>query len=62
VGLENELIGQSNFPLSRHREVPSRVADFLLFGGSSGHPEKSIQEIPPRTAASGPEYAVNGAL
>jgi hypothetical protein len=28
VGFENELIGQSNFPLGQSRDVPSRMAGF----------------------------------
>jgi hypothetical protein len=51
-------------PISRHRDVPSRVTDFLLTGRSPKVPRnapwKSVREIPSRTAATGPEYAVNG--
>src|SRR5260370_28968914 len=55
MGFENELIGQTNFPISHRREVPSRVANFFL----------TSQDLPaaverPGPAASAPEYAVNG--
>ena len=32
VGFENELIGQSNFPISHRREALSRFAEFLRPG------------------------------
>ena len=56
VGFENELIGQTNFPHQPRREVPSRVANFYLSAGSPGRLGNR-----PGPAASGPEYAVNGA-
>jgi hypothetical protein len=51
-------------PVSRQRDVPSRVTDFLLTGRSPKVPQnatwKSVREIASRTAASKPEYAFNG--
>jgi hypothetical protein len=57
VGFENELIGQSNFPLGHHRE--SRRAWLIFYRRQVS---QDVVKISSWTAASGPEYAVNGVV
>src|ERR1700716_2973679 len=48
VGFENELIGQTNFPQSAAlREVPSRAANFSLFGQAPPDVLETVPDLPP---------------
>jgi hypothetical protein len=58
VGFENKLIGQSNFPRQPTPQVSLTRGSSFLPAGSRTTPSKT----PSRTAASAPEYAVNGVV
>jgi hypothetical protein len=47
VGFENELIGQTNFPHQPSCEVPSRVANFFLFGQALPDVLETVPDLPP---------------